>query len=98
MSVLAEPRPAELVAPSDRLVTLPTGVPELTLGWEAVRWASKYLRQPNGANAGERFKFIDSQIRFLLWWYAVDEDGDWLYHHGVRRLAKGSGKAHSQPS
>jgi hypothetical protein len=93
VSVLAEPRPAELVAPSDRLITLPAGVPELTLGWEAIKWASKYLRQPNGANAGERFRFIDSQIRFLLWWYAVDEDGDWLYHHGVRRLAKGSGKS-----
>ena len=25
-----------LVAPRDRLVTLPDGVPDLTLGWEAI--------------------------------------------------------------
>lgn len=81
------------VSPADRLVTLPQEIPRLTLGWEAVKWASKYLRQPNGRNAGERFAFIDSQIRFLLHWYAVDDGGSWIYHHGVRRLAKGSGKS-----
>jgi hypothetical protein len=57
-----------VASPGDRLVTLPEGLPELTLGWEA-------------------------QLRFLLWWYALDEDGQWLFHHGVRRLAKGSGKS-----
>ena len=81
------------LAPADRLVTLPQEVPALTLGWEAIRWASKYLRQPNGKRAGERFLPVDSQIRFLLHWYAVNEDGSWVYHHGVRRLAKGSGKS-----
>lgn len=78
---------------ADRLVTLPEEIPRLTLGWEAVKWASKYLRQPNGLHAGQRFEFVDSQIRFLLHWYGLDEDGSWLYHHGVRRLAKGSGKS-----
>ena len=97
MTALIEGPPA-LPAPLDRLITLPPGMPDLTLGWEAVKWASKFLRQPNGAHAGERFKFVDSQIRFLLWWYAVDEGGEWLYHHGVRRLAKGSGKARTRPS
>lgn len=80
-------------SPADRLVTLPPGLPQLTLGFEVVRWATKYLRQPNGPNAGRRFEFVGSQVRFLLWWYAVNEDGDWLFHHGVRRLAKGSGKS-----
>ncbi|MFC8531926.1 terminase [Nocardia sp. NPDC057227] len=81
------------VSPADRLVTLPEQVPRLTLGWEAIKWASKYLRQPNGPHAGERFAFVDSQVRFLLHWYALEEDGSWVYHHGVRRLAKGSGKS-----
>lgn len=81
------------LAPADRLVTLPQGLPELTLGWEAIRWGAKYLRQPNGQNAGKRWNYIDSQARFMLWWYAVDEDGAWLFNHGVRRLAKGSGKS-----
>lgn len=81
------------IGPTDRLITMPTGVPELTLGWEVVRAAVKYLRQPNGPRAGQRWQWIDSQIRFLLWWYAVDSDGAWLYQHGARRLAKGSGKS-----
>lgn len=72
---------------------MPDGLPELTLGWEAVKWASKYLRQPNGPTAGQRFVFVDSQIRFLLWWYALDGQGRWLFRRAVRRLAKGSGKS-----
>lgn len=82
-----------LASPTSRLITLPEGLPDLTLGWEVVKWATKYLRQPNGARAGQRFEFVNSQIRFLLWWYSVDENGDWLYYRAVRRLAKGSGKS-----
>jgi hypothetical protein len=68
-------------------------VPALTLGWEAVKWAARWLRQPNGPNAGQRWDFVESQVRFLLWWYAIDADGEWLFRHGVRRLSKGSGKS-----
>ncbi|HLU72275.1 MAG TPA: terminase [Nonomuraea sp.] len=82
-----------LASPADRLITLPSGVPEFTLGFEVIGWARKYLRHPNGPRAGQRWQFVESQVRFLLWWYAVDEDGNWLFHHGVRRLAKGSGKS-----
>lgn len=74
-------------------MTLPEGVPTLTLGWEAVKWASKYLRQPNGPHAGQRFAFTQSQIRFILWFYALDDVGQWLFRRAVRRLAKGSGKS-----
>jgi len=81
------------VAPRDRLITLPDGIPELTLGWEGIHWATKYLRQPDGPNAGKRWAFIESQVRFILWWYALDENGRWLYYHGVRRWAKGAGKS-----
>lgn len=80
-------------SPHDRLVTLPEELPEYTLGWEVVRWATKYIRHPNGPRSGKRWKFTLSQIRFLLHWYGLDDDGNWLYHHGVRRLAKGSGKS-----
>src|SRR5215469_4746414 len=81
------------VAPRDRLVTLPEGLPKLTLGWEAIHWASKYLKQPDGPDAGLRWEFTESQVRFLLWWYAVREDGRWLFYHGVRRYPKGAGKS-----
>jgi hypothetical protein len=81
------------VSPASRLVTVSSDLPEFTLGWEVVRWAGKYLRHPNGPRAGLPWEFVETQVRFLLHWYAVDEDGNWLYHHGVRRLAKGSGKS-----
>jgi hypothetical protein len=81
------------IAPRDRLVTLPEGIPLLTLGWEAIHWSSKYLKQPDGPDAGLRWEFTESQVRFLLWWYAVREDGRWLFYHGVRRYPKGAGKS-----
>ncbi|WP_218126068.1 terminase large subunit [Sinosporangium album] len=72
---------------------MPEGLPRLTLGWEMIRWASKYMRHPNGPRAGKRWQFVDSQLRFTLWFYALDENGAWLFHRAVRRLAKGSGKS-----
>jgi hypothetical protein len=81
------------VAPGDRLSTLPDGEPDLTLGWEAILWAERSLIQPNGPRAGLPFRFTQDQLRFLLWWYAIDDDGQWIFQHGVRRLAKGSGKS-----
>lgn len=72
---------------------MPEGLPELTLGWEAARWGMANLRQPNGPRATKLWRPTDSQLAFLLWWYAVNPDGRWLYHHGVRRLVKGSGKS-----
>jgi hypothetical protein len=80
-------------SPASRLSTLPAGYPQLTLGEEAASWAHKWLIQPNGPRAGRPFRLTLDQYRFLVWWYAVDTDGQWLFHHGVRRLAKGSGKS-----
>lgn len=85
--------------PAERLSTLPPGVPELTLGYQAAAWAEGKLPefagliQPNGPRAKAPFRFTPGQLRFLLWWYSVDGDGQWLFNHGVRRLAKGSGKS-----
>lgn len=79
--------------PASRLSTLPPGEPGLTLGWAAAEWAHANLTQPNGPRAGKPFRLTFDQVRFLLWWYALDEDAQWLYGHGARRLAKGSGKS-----
>lgn len=89
--MLAAVEPA--ATPADRLSTLPDGEPARTLGWEAVLWAERWLVQPNGPRAGKPFRFTPDQIQFLVWWYALDDDAHWLFHHGVRRLAKGSGKS-----
>lgn len=84
---------ASVVPPASRLATLPEGEPALTLGYEAAAWAHEWLIQPNGPRAGQPFRLTFDQFRFLAWWYALDEDGQWLFNHGVRRLAKGSGKS-----
>lgn len=79
--------------PATRLATLPPSLPTLTLGEEAAKWAENWLIQPNGPRAGEHFQLTDDQYRFLMWWYALDRDGEWLFNHGARRLAKGTGKS-----
>ena len=80
-------------SPADRLVTVPAGIPALTLGWQVAQWATTYLVQPNGSRAREAWRPVDSQLKFWLWWYAVGEDGRWLFNRAVRRLSKGSGKS-----
>lgn len=91
MTAVAE-RP-RLLAPAERTVTLPGGLPDLTLGWGAIAWIYEFLRHANGPRAGQHFKLVESQVRFLLWWYALHPDGRWVYGHGVRRWAKGAGKS-----
>jgi hypothetical protein len=70
----------------------PEGLPKLTLGWQALAWTAEYLRQPDGDNAGDPWKYTDEQARFLLWWYAVDERGRFIYRQGMLRRLKGWGK------
>ena len=67
--------------------------PRLTLGWYAYKWSIKYLVQPNGPRARQRYTPTRRQLLFWLHWYGLNEDGTWIYNHGVRRLAKGSGKS-----
>jgi hypothetical protein len=81
------------LAPSLRLDTLPPGRPRLSLGPAVLNWAHEYLVQPNGPRAGEPWTPTPRQARFFMWWYAIDEDGRWLFTHSVRRLAKGAGKS-----
>lgn len=75
-----------------------------TLGWHAIAWAEGWsgfpglngfrgLTQPNGPRAGKPFKFTPRQRQFLLWYYSLDEYGQWIFMAAVRRLAKGSGKS-----
>ena len=87
---------ASPATPASRLTTLPAwdfdaGI--RTLGFEAAAWTETWLIQPNGPSARSPFRLTADQLTFLLWWYAVDDDGAWLFSHGVRRLAKGSGKS-----
>jgi hypothetical protein len=67
-------------------------LPERTLGWEILGWTAKYIRQPDGPNAGDPWRYTPEQARMVLWWYAVDEDGQFVYRYGVMRRPKGHGK------
>jgi hypothetical protein len=67
--------------------------PEKSLGYRlAAEWAPKYIRQPDGPNAGEPWRFTKEQARFLAWWYALDDVGRFVYRSGVYRRMKGAGK------
>lgn len=70
----------------------PVGLPRHTLGWDAMRWASEHLEQPDRPIAGQPWAFTEEQMRFLAWWYAIDERGEFLKTYGVLRRMKGWGK------
>lgn len=63
-------------------------LPDATIGWDALGWCGTELQ----LGAGRPWRFTLEQARFLLWWYAVDEAGRWLYRDGVLQRLKGWGK------
>lgn len=69
-------------------------LPEHTLGWELAGWCAEYLNEadPDDPLNPLPWKFTREQLRFLLWWYAVDESGRFVYRKGVLQRLKGWGK------
>ena len=63
-------------------------LPARTLGWEILRWIKKYV----GGKGGGPFEPTKEQKRFLLWWYAIDDRGRFIYRDGVLQRIKGWGK------
>jgi phage terminase large subunit-like protein len=57
-----------------------------------LNWWAQYVKTPGGENAGEAFMPTLEQARWVLWWYAVDEEGKYAYRNGVFRRMKGHGK------
>ena len=70
----------------------PEGMPPLTLGWDILGWTAAHLLQPDGPDAGQPWRATDEQARFILWWYAVDPSGRFVYRSGTYRRLKGGGK------
>ncbi|ETJ44658.1 Terminase, partial [human gut metagenome] len=68
---MAQAAAGRLAPPRERTVTLPQGIPKLTLGWGAIAWVTDNLRQPNGPLAGQPFRMTEGQVRFTLWFYAL---------------------------
>jgi hypothetical protein len=67
-------------------------LPEYTVGQHVIKWAMDYLTQPDGQTAGQPWMPTGEQARIILWWYAVDETGRFVYRRGVLRRMKGWGK------
>lgn len=67
-------------------------LPEKTLGWGVINWWAQYVKTPGGDNAGGPFLPTLEQARFTLWWYAVDDEGNYVYREGLLRRLKGWGK------
>ena len=61
-------------------------LPKHTLGWEIAGWAAKWLR-----HEGRPWQFTLEQLRFLLWLYAIDENGKFIYRKAVLQRLKGWG-------
>lgn len=67
-------------------------LPERTLGWAIAEWCADWLRSlEEGAGEDEPLFLTLEQLRFLLWWYALDENGKFAYRQGCLVRSKGWG-------
>ncbi|WP_329105494.1 phage terminase family protein [Micromonospora sp. NBC_01699] len=64
-----------------------------SLGWGVIDWVEGWLLQPDGDEAGEPYRMTREQLNFVLWFYAVDGRGRFIYRRAVLRRAKGWGKS-----
>lgn len=63
-------------------------LPEASLGWGFLSWTTRHLT----GKGTKPWWWTAEQTRFLLWYYAVDSDGDFLYRSGRLQRLKGWGK------
>lgn len=64
-----------------------------TLGFDVIDWCEEFLAQPDGDRAGEPFTFTTEQKRFVLRWFAVDDQGRWRFRRAQLVRPKGWGKS-----
>lgn len=69
-------------------------LPEFTLGWQVLKWIEENLLsdETDEHNNPLPFDLTDEQKRFILWFYAIDENGRFLYREVVLQRLKGHGK------
>lgn len=64
-------------------------LPDYTLGWDVIAWAETKLNAIRGPG---RLQLTNEQRRILLWFYAVNERGRFVYRRAVWQAFKGAGK------
>jgi hypothetical protein len=62
-------------------------LPDASLGWGFLAWCGYWL-----TGKGKPWRFTPEQARFWLWYFAVDSDGDFLFHSAMLQRLKGWGK------
>lgn len=77
---------------ASRSPTLPPTPPH-SLGGGVWQWCLANIRQPDGPDAGDPWRFTAEQIAFLHCLYAIDERGRFIFNRAVLRRAKGWGKS-----
>lgn len=63
-------------------------LPKLSLGWDVLAFSGLTFQH----TVGLAWRFTDEQARFLLWWYALNDDGSFVFRDGVLQRLKGWGK------
>jgi hypothetical protein len=76
--------------------TLPTGFPELTLGGASSSTREVLRAAERSSRRAQLWTPTLDQARFLLWWYAVDETGKWLFNHGRAVWRRGQASPRSR--
>lgn len=63
-------------------------LPDASLGWGFLSWCGLWLT----GKGRKPWTFTPEQARFLLWYYALESTGDFLYHSAMFQRLKGHGK------
>jgi hypothetical protein len=63
-------------------------LPEHTLGWDVLGWTAQWLQ----LDSLTPWRYTPEQARFVLWWYAINEEGRFVYRDGIFQRLKGHGK------
>lgn len=64
--------------------------PDRTLGWGVYAWMIDHLVH---GLTGEVLELNDESLEFLLAYYAIDDEGRWVYDRAAMRRARGTGKS-----
>jgi hypothetical protein len=69
-------------------------LPKFTLGYQAIKWIQENLLadETDEYDKPLPFKLTPEQARFILWFYAIDETGRFVYREVVLQRLKGWGK------
>jgi hypothetical protein len=82
--------------PANPVYLLPEHLGIKTLGWSVLTWITRWLIDPELSDVDlgilVPWRPTDEQIRFILWYYALDERGRFMYRKVVLQRLKGWGK------